>query len=113
MKTLFLLHATNILAMAEMKAVRLHDPLDIRYETVAMASMPQQAEVRVGVAYTDIFRSYIHNYKTGAWISRKPTIAGHEFSGWVEAVGAQFPGINVGDKVVADSRYYCGRCANS
>lgn len=98
--------------MADMKAVRLHDPLDLRYETVAMAPMPQQGEVRVSVAYAGICGSDIHNYKTGAWITRKPSIAGHEFSGWVDAIGTQVTGFNVGDKVVADSRYYCGRCFN-
>lgn len=95
-----------------MKAVRLHDTLDLRCEDVAKAPAPAPDEVRVQVAYAGICGSDIHNFKTGQWISRKPSIAGHEFSGFVEAVGANVVGLEIGDKVAADSRYYCSECAN-
>ena len=95
-----------------MKAVRLHDKLDLRCEDVAKAPDPAPDEVRVQVAYAGICGSDIHNFKTGQWISRKPSIAGHEFSGFVEAVGANVRGLEIGDKVAADSRYYCSQCAN-
>ncbi|MBL4645529.1 MAG: alcohol dehydrogenase catalytic domain-containing protein [Rhizobiales bacterium] len=95
-----------------MKAVRLYDPLDIRYENIDKAADPLPGEIRVKVAYAGICGSDIHNYKTGQWISRRPSVAGHEFSGWVDAIGDGVEGFALQDKVIADSRYYCSSCAN-
>ena len=95
-----------------MKSVRLHGKLDVRFENVDMAPLPGKAEVRIKVAFAGICGSDIHNYKTGQWISRKPSIAGHEFSGWIESLGEDVTDLTLGDKVVADSRYYCGKCNN-
>ncbi len=95
-----------------MKSVRLYNPLDLRFETVNQAPDPGPNEVRVRVAYAGICGSDIHNYKTGQWISRSPSIAGHEFSGWIEATGEGVCDLSIGDKVIADSRYYCGKCHN-
>lgn len=95
-----------------MKSVRLHDKQDIRFDVVDMAPEPGPNEVRVKVAFAGICGSDIHNFKTGQWISRKPSIAGHEFSGWVESLGERVSDLALGDKVVADSRYYCGQCNN-
>lgn len=77
-----------------------------------MACEPAPDAVRVRVAYAGICGSDIHNFRTGQWISRKPSIAGHEFSGWIEAAGSHVNDLKVGDKVAADSRYYCDDCAN-
>lgn len=95
-----------------MKSVRLHDPLDIRFEEVDEAPAPGPGEVRLKVAYAGICGSDIHNYKTGQWISRRPSIAGHEFSGIIDAVGEGVRGLAVGDRAVADSRHSCGSCAS-
>ena len=70
-----------------MRAVRLHDPRDLRFESVEMAAEPASDEVRIKVAFAGICGSDIHNYKTGQWLSRKPSTAGHEFSGWIDAIG--------------------------
>lgn len=94
-----------------MRAIRLHDVGDIRFDTVELAPQPADGEVRVRVAYAGICGSDIHNFKTGQWISRRPSTAGHEFSGIVEAVGAGVTQLRPGDKVVADSRDYCGHCS--
>nr|WP_319384317.1 alcohol dehydrogenase catalytic domain-containing protein [uncultured Roseibium sp.] len=95
-----------------MRSVRLHDPLDIRFEHVDPAPEPGRGEVRIKVAFAGICGSDIHNYKTGQWISRRPSIAGHEFAGTVDAVGEGVTRLSVGDKVVADSRDYCTKCVN-
>ncbi|MET1413709.1 alcohol dehydrogenase catalytic domain-containing protein [Roseibium sp. HPY-6] len=95
-----------------MRSVRLHDPLDIRFEQVDPAPAPGKGEVRIKVAFAGICGSDIHNYKTGQWISRRPSVAGHEFSGTVDAVGEGIDRLSVGDKVVADSRHYCTNCVN-
>lgn len=95
-----------------MRAVRLHDVFDLRFEQVDPVPAPAQRHVRVRVAFAGICGSDIHNYKTGQWISRKPSTAGHEFSGIVDAVGEGVTRVSVGDKMVADSRDYCGTCTN-
>ena len=41
---------------------------------------------------------------------RYPLILGHEFVGRVEAVGANVSHLRVGQRVVADPNYSCGRC---
>ena len=45
-------------------------------------------------------------------MTRKPSIAGHEFSGSIESIGDDVRIFQVGDHVVADSRVYCGECEN-
>ena len=39
-----------------------------------------------------------------------PLIMGHEFVGRIEAVGANVPHLRVGQRVVAEPNYSCGRC---
>ena len=77
-----------------------------------MAPVPGPNEVRVKVAYAGICGSDIHNFKPGQWITRKPSIAGHEFSGSIESIGDDVRTFKVGDHIVADSRFYCGECEN-
>lgn len=93
-----------------MKAVRLHDRGDIRFDEIAMPPAPGPDDVRVAVAFAGICGSDIHNFRTGQWISRKPSVAGHEFSGVVESVGVNVTALVSGDHVVADSRVHCGAC---
>lgn len=96
--------------LANMRAVRLHAANDLRVETVRFATRPAPDDVVVKVAYAGLCGSDIHNFKTGQWISRAPSVAGHEFSGWVESVGSAVSGFQVGDRVAVDSRYTCGAC---
>ncbi|TIP48708.1 MAG: dehydrogenase, partial [Mesorhizobium sp.] len=48
--------------------------------------------------------------RTGQWISHAPSTAGHELTGTVVAVGAGVDAVRLGDRVVADSRFWCGEC---
>lgn len=93
-----------------MRAIRLYGAGDLRFEKLAMAKQPAAGEVRLKVAFAGICGSDIHNYKTGQWITRSPSTAGHEFSGWVESIGAGVTNLSIGDKVMVDSRHYCGNC---
>ena len=93
-----------------MKSVRLHDKQDLRFDEIQMARDPGPNEARVKVAYAGICGSDVHNYRTGQWILRKPSVAGHEFSGWVDSIGDAVTNFKIGDRVVADSRYACGTC---
>ena len=93
-----------------MKAVRLHDAGDLRVETVAALSPPPPGFVNLAVRAAGICGSDLHNFRTGQWISRRPSTAGHEFCGRILAVGEGVEGLAPGDAVVADSRVWCGRC---
>lgn len=94
-----------------MRAVRLHDKLDLRAEEVAPPGPPPPGHVNLKVKAAGICGSDLHNFRTGQWITRRPSTAGHEFCGIVSAVGAGVEGFNPGDLAVADSRFWCGECA--
>jgi (R,R)-butanediol dehydrogenase/meso-butanediol dehydrogenase/diacetyl reductase len=92
-----------------MKAVRLHDKLDLRVEEVVAPAAPPAGHVTIAVRAAGICGSDLHNYRTGQWITRRPSTAGHEFCGRVVAVGEGVD-LHAGDTVVADSRIWCGEC---
>jgi (R,R)-butanediol dehydrogenase / meso-butanediol dehydrogenase / diacetyl reductase len=92
------------------KAVRLHAAGDLRVEDVDAPGTPPPGWVRVDVEAAGICGSDIHNFRTGQWISRAPSVAGHEFAGIVAALGEGVEGLSTGDRVVADSRFWCGEC---
>lgn len=94
-----------------MKAVRLYAKGDLRVEEIASPGALQAGEVRVRVLAAGICGSDLHNFRTGQWISRSPSVAGHEFAGTITEIAADVTGLAVGDQVVADSRYWCGECA--
>ena len=93
-----------------MKAVRLHDALDLRVEEVKTPPPPPPGYVNLKVRAAGICGSDLHNFRTGQWISRRPSTAGHEFCGEVIAVGDGVADLKVGDYVSADSRVWCGAC---
>lgn len=94
-----------------MKAVRLYAAGDLRVEDIAAPGAPAAGEALVRVTAAGICGSDLHNWRTGAWISRSPSVAGHEFAGTVVAVGEGVAGLSLGDAVVADSRVTCGVCS--
>ncbi|ULJ75557.1 zinc-dependent alcohol dehydrogenase [Rhizobium gallicum] len=93
-----------------MKAVRLYDAKVLRVEEVAEPSAPPPGFVNLRIRAAGICGSDLHNYRTGQWISRRPSTAGHEFCGRVTAVGEGVNHVAVGDVVSADSRMWCGTC---
>lgn len=93
-----------------MRAVRLHAKRDLRVERVAEPAPPGPGEVRLAVTAAGICGSDLHNYATGAWITRAPSIAGHEFTGRVTAIGEGVSEVAVDDRVIVDSRFVCGTC---
>lgn len=94
-----------------MKAVRLYDAGDLRVEEVAAPSAPPAGFVNLQVRAAGICGSDLHNYRTGQWISRRPSTAGHEFCGRVIAVGDGVSHLATGDVVSSDSRMWCDTCA--
>lgn len=93
-----------------MKAVRLHDAPDLRVESVEPPAAPPPGFVNLKIRAAGICGSDLHNFRTGQWISRRPSTAGHEFCGRVTAVGEGVGALAVGDFLVADSRVWCGAC---
>src|SRR3954452_8523477 len=94
-----------------MKAARLYRQGDLRVEDIAAPGIPDAGWVKLRVDAAGICGSDLHNFRTGQWISRVPSIPGHEVAGTVTALGADVTGLAVGDMVVADSRVWCGVCA--
>lgn len=94
-----------------MRAVRLHGIRDLRVEDIAAPSAPGIGQVTIAVSAAGICGSDLHNFATGAWITRAPSVAGHEFCGIVAAVGAGVTSVAPDQKVVLDSRVICGECA--
>jgi (R,R)-butanediol dehydrogenase/meso-butanediol dehydrogenase/diacetyl reductase len=93
-----------------MWAVRLHAKGDLRVERIDPPKPPSGGEVTLALAAAGICGSDLHNFKTGAWLSRAPSVAGHEFTGTVTALGESVTHVGLGDRVVVDSRYTCGTC---
>ncbi|WP_271899558.1 zinc-dependent alcohol dehydrogenase [Candidatus Phyllobacterium onerii] len=93
-----------------MKAVRLYAAGDLRFEEVDAPGSPKPGWVRIKTTAAGICGSDLHNYRTGQWISRTPSTAGHELTGVVLEVGEGVQGLANGDHVVADSRFWCGEC---
>ena len=93
-----------------MEAVRLHGKGDLRVESIAPPPPPGPGEVSLAVTAAGICGSDLHNYRTGAWITRAPSVAGHEFAGHVTSVGPGVTHVAPGDRVIVDSRYVCGKC---
>ncbi|MBA8820235.1 dehydrogenase [Ochrobactrum sp. P6BS-III] len=93
-----------------MKAVRLYAAKDLRVENIDPPAALEPGWVRLKVSAAGICGSDLHNFSTGQWITRSPSVAGHEFAGVVTEIGAGVSGFKPGDTVIADSRYWCGEC---
>jgi len=94
-----------------MRAVRLYAKGDLRVEDIAAPAAPQPRWVNLAVTAAGICGSDLHNFRTGQWISRSPSVPGHELIGRVTALGEGIVDLAIGDRVVADSRFWCGACA--
>jgi (R,R)-butanediol dehydrogenase/meso-butanediol dehydrogenase/diacetyl reductase len=93
-----------------MRAARLYAAGDIRVESIEPPGALEPGWVRIAVTAAGICGSDLHNFRTGQWISRSPSVAGHEFVGIVTELADDVEGLAIGDTVVADSRYWCGEC---
>jgi L-iditol 2-dehydrogenase len=101
-----------------MLAARLHGPSDLRVERVPHPGAPGRGDVLLRVKTTGICGSDLHSYadaRIGDTPVENPLILGHEFSGVVEAVGADasdghFEPLKPGTRVAVDPAQPCGRC---
>ena len=103
-----------------MRAVEYHGPGDVRLvDRPVPAPGPGELLVRVGTAGicgSDV-GEYVHDplfFPIGERHPHSghlgPTVAGHEFSGWVEDVGEGVTGFESGDLVAVGAGVSCGAC---
>ena len=71
---------------------------------------PGPTEVLVRVAAVGLCRTDYHVMRGERRVAMQPMVLGHEAAGVVESVGAEVPGIAVGDHVVLTFIPGCGRC---
>lgn len=73
---------------------------------------PKADEVVIKVAACGICGTDIHIFEgdEGAAATPAGTVLGHEFSGIVESVGENVPGVKPGDRVCVDPNKLCGKC---
>jgi (R,R)-butanediol dehydrogenase / meso-butanediol dehydrogenase / diacetyl reductase len=93
---------------------------DIRLEEVAEPE-PGPGQVKVRVGYNGICGSDLHEYYAGPLAiptsphpltgAKAPVTLGHEFGGWVEAVGEGVEDLPLGSLVAVDPIHTCGQCA--
>ena len=99
-------------------AARLHGPRKLVVERVVHPGAPGPGQVLLRVKATGICGSDLHSYvdaRIGDTGVKAPLILGHEFSGVVEAVGAEgwggtFELVRPGMRVAVDPAQPCGRC---
>jgi 2-desacetyl-2-hydroxyethyl bacteriochlorophyllide A dehydrogenase len=91
-----------------MKAAILHGPRDLRVESMA-APRAAAGEVLVRVAAAGLCGTD-YSIWTGDRAVAYPRVMGHEFLGTVAAVGPEVSRVRIGERVVVEPNYSCGRC---
>ncbi|MCQ1766827.1 L-idonate 5-dehydrogenase [Neorhizobium galegae] len=94
------------------RVARLHAQRDLRVETLDAPDLgPGQVLLRMAAG--GICGSDLHYYQDGGFGPvrvREPIIAGHEASGFVEALGAGVGGLELGQLVAVNPSQPCGHC---
>jgi len=70
----------------------------------------QHDELLIRVARCGICGTDIHVYEGEVPLATMPVIAGHEFCGTVEKVGASVTDVAAGDRVAVEPNLFCGQC---
>jgi threonine dehydrogenase-like Zn-dependent dehydrogenase len=93
-----------------MKAVTWQGVKGIRVEDVADPRIEEPTDVVIRVTSSGLCGSDLHLYEPLAPFMEPGDVVGHEPMGVVEAVGADIPHLDVGDRVVVPFNVSCGRC---
>lgn len=91
-----------------MKALMLNAPHDVQLVDLPVPE-PAPDEIRIQVRASGICGTDLHIIE-GTFPAKLPLVLGHEFSGVVDAVGADVEGFAVGDRVASDPNLYDGTC---
>ena len=98
-----------------MKALVKSGPgVGLSLEEVA-APEPGRSEVLIRILKTAICGTDVHIYEWDDWARRTvplPLVAGHEFVGVIEQLGADVGGLEVGEVVTGEGHIVCGHCRN-
>jgi L-idonate 5-dehydrogenase len=95
-----------------MKTLVCHAAKDLRIETTELPVLGDQ-QLLVRVAYGGICGSDLHYYQNGGFGTvriKQPMALGHEFSGTVDAVGAQVTAFKPGQRIAISPSRPCGHC---
>jgi (R,R)-butanediol dehydrogenase/meso-butanediol dehydrogenase/diacetyl reductase len=103
-----------------LKAIVYHGPGDVRLED-RIVPEPGPGQVRVKVAAAGICGTDVAEFVHGPHFfpidsphphsgHEGPTVPGHEFSGWITAVGSDVTGFDDGDLVAVGAGVSCGSC---
>lgn len=95
-----------------MKTLVCHAAKDLRIEATELPALGDQ-QLRVRVAYGGICGSDLHYYQNGGFGTvriKQPMALGHEFSGTVDAVGAQVTAFKAGQRIAISPSRPCGHC---
>ncbi len=103
---------------ADMLAVRLHGPRDLRLERLPHPGAPGRGQVLLRVRCTGLCGSDLHSYldaRIGDTPIQGPLILGHEMAAVIEAVGPDstdglFQPLRPGERVAVDPAQPCHRC---
>ncbi len=77
----------------------------------AKTPMPGSGQVRIRIQRIGVCGSDIHVYRGEHPFVKYPLVQGHEYSGFIDVIGENVEGFNVGDKVTATPQEVCGDCA--
>jgi threonine dehydrogenase-like Zn-dependent dehydrogenase len=96
-----------------MRAVQIHAPNDAELIDIPVPT-PEQDEVLVRSYAVNLDASDADLYRgtRPQGYSSYPVIPGHAWAGEVVAIGSLVESVTVGDKVVSESLFYCGKCRN-
>ena len=95
-----------------MRAVVLHQPLDLRHESRPLPR-PGAGDVLVAVRAVGVCGSDVHYWQTGRigdFVVREPLVLGHEAAGVVVEVGSEVRDLAVGDRVALEPGVPCRCC---
>jgi len=94
-----------------MRQARFHAPGDVRLAEVPVP-MPGPGEVLVRVEVALVCGTDAKTYRRGhpVLLAEAPAPFGHEYCGWVAAVGVGVEGFAVGDRVTSANSAPCGHC---
>lgn len=104
-----------------MKALRWYGAKDLRLDNIEEPTA-EKDKVKIKVEWCGICGSDLHEYTAGPIFipteaphplsgDKAPIVLGHEFSGRVVEVGEEVTKVQVGDRVVVEPIYACGKCA--
>ncbi len=96
--------------MKKMKRVRLLEPGTKAIVEEVAKPEPGPGDILMKVAYSGICGSDLHAYQGEHPFVPLPATPGHEFSGWVEAIGEGVEGFEIGQRVTAEPNLVCGEC---